>query len=154
MVSVLIYLRVFYCSIFFISSWKTVLFIIILNYQLTSTLKVTTAQVVETPVTVNNSIIQDYVNLQPTYNLSQNILGHLRKLGTKTLFAKLTHILPLKKAWGCSYKGLCLLSPSPPSSVDFVELKLECRQDKTRQCFIWSLTQSYVHRLYPNNLKS
>ena len=28
------------------------------------------------------------------------------------------------------------------------------RQDKTRQCFIWSLIQSYVHRLYPNNLKS
>ena len=22
-----------------------------------------------------------------------------------------------------------------------------CRQDKARQCFIWSLTQSYVHRL-------
>ena len=56
----------------------------------------------------------------------QNILGHLRKLGTKTHFAKLTHILPLKKAWGCCYKGLFLLSPSPPSSVDCVELKLEC----------------------------
>ena len=28
------------------------------------------------------------------------------------------------------------------------------RQDKTRQCFIWSLIRSYVHRLYPNNLKS
>ena len=26
------------------------------------------------------------------------------------------------------------------------------RQDKTRQSFIWSLIQSYVHRLYPNNL--
>ena len=24
---------------------------------------------------------------------------------------------------------------------------------KTRQCFIWSLIQSYVYRLYPNNLK-
>ena len=53
-------------------------------------------------------------------------MGHLRKLGTKTHFAKLTHILPLKKAWGCCYKGLFLLSPSPPSSVDCVELKLEC----------------------------
>ena len=52
-------------------------------------------------------------------------MGHLRKLGTKTHFAKLTHILPLKKAWGCCYKGLFLLSPSPPSSVDCVELKLE-----------------------------
>ena len=27
-------------------------------------------------------------------------------------------------------------------------------QDKTRQCFIWSLIQLYVHRLYPNDLKS
>ena len=49
----------------------------------------------------------------------------MRKLGTKTHFAKLTHILPLKKAWGCCYKGLFLLSPSPPSSVDCVEVKLE-----------------------------
>ena len=48
------------------------------------------------------------------------------ELGTKTHFAKLTHILPLKKAWGCCYKGLFLLSPSPLSSVDCVELKLEC----------------------------
>ena len=60
------------------------------------------------------------------YNPGQNVLGHLRKLGTKTHFAKLTHILPLKKAWGCCYKGLFLLFPSPPSSVDCVELKLEC----------------------------
>ena len=59
------------------------------------------------------------------YNPGQNVLGHLRKLGTKTHFSKLTHILPLKKAWGCCYKGLFLLSPSPPSSVDCVELKLE-----------------------------
>ena len=50
----------------------------------------------------------------------------MRKLGTKTHFVKLTHILPLKKAWGCCYKGLFLLFPSPPSSVDCVELKLEC----------------------------
>ena len=62
----------------------------------------------------------------PIYNPGQNVLGHLRKLGTKTHFAKLTHILPLKKAWGCCYKGLFLLSPSPQSSVDCVELKLEC----------------------------
>ena len=40
-------------------------------------------------------------------------------------FAKLTHILPLKNAWGCSHKELFLLSPSPPSSVDCVKLKLE-----------------------------
>ena len=60
------------------------------------------------------------------YNPGQNVLGHLRKLDTKTHFAKLTHILPLKKAWGCCYKGLFLLFPSPPSNVDCVELKLEC----------------------------
>ena len=30
---------------------------------------------------------------------------------------------------------------------------IDKRQDKTRQCFIWSLIQSYVYRLYPNNLK-
>ena len=30
--------------------------------------------------------------------------------------------------------------------------KVITRQDKTRQCFIWSLIQSYVHRLYANNL--
>ena len=59
------------------------------------------------------------------YNPGQNVLGHLRKLGTKTHFAKSTHILPLKKAWGCCYKGLFQLSRSPPSSVDCVELKLE-----------------------------
>ena len=47
-------------------------------------------------------------------------MGHLRKLGTKTHFAKLTHILTLKKAWACCYKGIFLLSPSPPSSVDCV----------------------------------
>ena len=39
----------------------------------------------------------------------------MRKLDTRTYFAKLTHILiPLKKAWGCCYNGLFLLSPSPP----------------------------------------
>ena len=54
-------------------------------------------------------------------------LGTLKKLDTKTHFAKLTHVLPLKKkAWGCCYKRLFLRSPSLPSSVDCVALKLEC----------------------------
>ena len=66
------------------------------------------------------------VSKTKTYNPGQNVLGHLRKLGTKTYFAKLTRILALKKAWRCCYKGLFLLSPSPPNSVDCVELKLEC----------------------------
>ena len=34
-----------------------------------------------------------------------------------------------------------------------VAISFKTRQDKTKQCFIWSLIQSYVHRLYPNNLK-
>ena len=34
-----------------------------------------------------------------------------------------------------------------------LDLGEEPRQDKTRQCFIWSLIQSYAYRLYPNNLK-
>ena len=42
--------------------------------QLTSTLKMTTAQVVETSVTVNNSPIQDYVHpddqTQPTFEMT------------------------------------------------------------------------------------
>ena len=74
------------------------------------------------------SLLQNCTETPDTdrYNPGQNVLGLLRKLGTKTHFAKLTHILPLKKAWGCCYKGLFLLFPSPPSSVDCVELKLEC----------------------------
>ena len=72
------------------------------------------------------AILQLAIWASCSYNPGQNILGHLRKLGTKTHFAKLTYILPLKKAWGwCCNKGLFLLSPSPPSSVDCVELKLE-----------------------------
>ena len=61
--------------------------------QLTLTLKMTTAQVVETSVTVNNSPIQDYVHLddqtQPTFEMTpgfkpftmKNILM-IRKLST------------------------------------------------------------------------
>ena len=58
------------------------------------------------------------------YNPGQNVLEHLRKLGTKTHFAELTHFIPLEKAWGCCYEELFLLSPSPPSSVDYVEFNL------------------------------
>ena len=60
------------------------------------------------------------------YNPGQKGMGHSRKLGTKTHFAKLTFFfVPVKKAWGCCHKGLYLLPPCPPSSVDCVELKLE-----------------------------
>ena len=72
-----------------------------------------------------NRFVWKMNSLYDTYSPGQNVLGHLRKLGTQTHFANLTHILPLKNAWGCCYKGLFLLSPSPPSSVDCVELKLE-----------------------------
>ena len=45
--------------------------------QLTLTLKMTTAQVVETSLTINNSSIQDYVHAddhsQPTYEVSSKI---------------------------------------------------------------------------------
>ena len=60
---------------------------------------------------LNETVLLHRVEL---YNPSQNVLGHLRKLGTKTHFAKLTCNLPLKKAWGCCYKGLFLLPPPPP----------------------------------------
>ena len=58
------------------------------------------------------------------------LLGTLEEIWLKDALcqiAKFTHILPLRKAWGCCYKGLFLLSPSPPSNVDCVELKLEYR---------------------------
>ena len=45
--------------------------------QLTLTLKMTTAQVVETSLTINNSSIQDYVHVddhsQPTHEVSSKI---------------------------------------------------------------------------------
>ena len=56
-----------------------------------------------------------------SYNPGQNILGHLRKWGTETHSAKWTHILTLKKAWEYCYKSVFLLSPSPPSSVGWVD---------------------------------
>ena len=71
-----------------------------------------------------------YTNLQPW----SKRLGKLEKLGTKTHFAKLTHILLLEEAWGCCYKGLFRLSPSPHSSVDCVELKLECITSTLHLC--------------------
>ena len=71
-----------------------------------------------------------YTNLQPW----SKRLGKLEKLGTKTHFAKLTHILLLEEAWGCCYKGLFRLSSSPHISVDCVELKLECITSTLHLC--------------------
>ena len=42
--------------------------------------------------------LQNILKVGDIYNPGQNVLEHLRKLGTKTHFAKLAHILPLKKA--------------------------------------------------------
>ena len=46
-------------------------------------------------------------------NLGQNILGHLWKLGTKTHFAKLTHILPLNKLGDVVIRGYFCFPPLP-----------------------------------------
>ena len=47
------------------------------------------------------------------YNTGQNVLGHLRKLCTKMHFTKLTHILPLKKAWDVVIRGYFCCPPLP-----------------------------------------
>ena len=63
--------------------------------QLTLTLKMTTAQVVETSVTVNNSPIQDYVHpddqTQPTFEMNPGfkpftVLDYVGSLFKKSLF--------------------------------------------------------------------
>ena len=51
--------------------------------------------------------------LWTSYNPGQNVLGHLRKLGTKTHFAKLTHILPLKKLWDVVIRRYFCCPPLP-----------------------------------------
>ena len=56
-------------------------------------------------------------------NPGQNILGHLRKLGTKKHFVKLTHFLPLKKAWGCCYKLEPISAVHPLPQAVLVVLK-------------------------------
>ena len=47
------------------------------------------------------------------YNLGQNFLGHLRKLGTKTHFAKSTHIIPLKRLGDVVIRGYFCCPPLP-----------------------------------------
>ena len=58
--------------------------------------------------------------------------------------ASLYYLTHITNVWGC----MEILPIHCGAGQD------KTRQDKTRQCFIWSLIQSYVHRLYPNNLKS
>ena len=75
--------------------------------QLTLTLKMTTAQVVETPVTVNkNSPIQDYVHpeddTQPTYgsNLSFLTAAWLAQLGERGSSLRKHPFLLALRRWG------------------------------------------------------
>ena len=58
-----------------------------------------------------------WLKIDGSYNPGQNILGHLRKLGTKMHYCKLTHFLPLIKAWECCYKSHFLLPPLPPPQI-------------------------------------
>ena len=57
--------------------------------QLTLTLKMTTAQVVETSVTVNNSPIQDYVHpddqTQPTFEMTPGFKPFTKKKNCQNL---------------------------------------------------------------------
>lgn len=58
-----------------------------------------------------------WLKIDGSYNPGQNILGHLKKLGTKMHYCKLTHFLPLIKAWECGYKSHFLLPPLPPPQI-------------------------------------
>ena len=90
--------------------------------QVTLTLKMTTARIVGTSVTVNNSPIQDYVHLddhpQPTY-LKYNNYAEICDLPAKH---PIYDFSPCSSAWSsCS---LCLL------------FKLLCLQSNTGECFL------------------
>ena len=83
----------------------------------------------------------------------------LYTLWTSTLFRG---GLGEKSCWGrvyeCVSQGSCKFNAKPTENGEVSQTLLarivETRQDKTGQCFIWSLIQSYVRRLYPNNSKS
>ena len=54
--------------------------------------------------------------------------------------------VPFREEWYITGKGLDLGEEPRQDKTR------QDSQDKTRQCFIWSLIQSYVYRLYLNNL--
>ena len=54
------------------------------------------------------------INRGKNYNPGQNVLGHLRKLGAMRHFAKLTHVLPLKKKLGMLLWGDISAVPFSP----------------------------------------
>ena len=93
--------------------------------QLTLTLKITTARVVGTSVTVNNSPIQDYVHLdghpQPTHVKYNNYAEICDRPAKHPVY----DFSPCSAAWSnCS---LCLL------------FKLLCLQSNTGECFLTSV---------------
>ena len=53
-----------------------------------------------------------------------NVLGHLRKLGTKTHLAKLTHILPLKKLGDVVIRGYFCCPPLPQAVLSVLNENL------------------------------
>ena len=75
--------------------------------QLTLTLKMTTAQVVETSVTVNNnSPIQDYVHpddhIQPTHEMTPGFKPFtvlVQHIGTCTCVVNILHVHPTEDHW-------------------------------------------------------
>ena len=103
--------------------------------QVTLTLKMTTARIVGTSVTVNNSHIQDYVHLddhpQPTY-LKYNNYAEICDLPAKH---PIYDFSPCSSAWSnCS---LCPL------------FKLLCLQSNTGECFLTSVMPLFSYN-YPD----
>ena len=63
----------------------------------------------------------------------------------------------LNKTFTAKYDGVLPRTPKVRLKSEIYTPKRDDEQDKTRQDYleiIWSLIKSYVHRLYPNNLKS
>ena len=85
--------------------------------------------------------------IQPEWNITLR----QENFFTKIKLAFLSEILKKER-----YQPLLEeLTNAPPPRRGFLTLPPGPTrwQDKTRKCFIWSLRQSFVYRLYPNNLK-
>ena len=73
---------------------------------------------------------------------SQGILDYLDNLTVtqiRKLFSMLSTLAFANQQDGGLIQVIC--------NKNCARALMYCRQDKARQCFIWSLTQSYVHRL-------
>ena len=101
--------------------------------QLTLTLKMTTAQVVETSVTVNdNSPIQDYVNpddqTQPTFEMTPGFKPFTRFIFTLEIWSKINMRL-MQKMREMSHKFGCeILSVSNDEITPVTEMEYEDNQ--------------------------